>query len=180
MKKDTKNSKNAALAEKYFELIGMLRNGEEDSVEELMNLWHIDGVFEFAGSPPVVGTFKGAMAINALYKNRLNSGGMKLKLDLGKAQLRDVSLGIVDTQVTHLRGKENQVIAGWRTTIGTDQNQGFDIAGSHLFTFEDGKIKNLRINISPKADQSHNQNLALKDLSIRDVGRLSLAAWPVV
>ena len=77
-------SKNGQLVNDYFKLINKLRKGDESSVELLMNLWHPEGIFEFAGTPPVIGTFKGSMAIRALYKNRLNSSGMKLKLDMGK------------------------------------------------------------------------------------------------
>lgn len=180
MEAPTYNTPNAELVEQYFKLIAQLRSGEHNAVEGLMELWHDDGVFEFAGSPPVVGTFKGRMAIHTLYKNRLNTSGMRLHLDFGRENLREMSLGIVDTQVSHVRNKENQVIAGWRTTIGTNDGHGFDIAGSHMFTFENGKIKNLRVNISPKPDKSHNERLTSADLSVQDVGRLSLAAWPVV
>ena len=180
METPTYNTKNTKLVKEYFKLIGQLRRGDESSVEKLMNLWHPDGVFEFAGSPPVVGTFKGHLAINTLYQNRLRASGMKVNLDMGKEKMREASLGIVDTQVSHIREKENQVMAGWKTTIGTEQGQGFDIAGSHLFTFENDKIKNLRLNISPKHDKSQNEKLSLSELSVTDVGRLSLAAWPVV
>ena len=68
----------------YFKLIHDLRNGVEESVDNLMKLWHPEGVFEFCGSSPVIGTFKGGMAIATLYKNRLQSSGMKMGLDLGK------------------------------------------------------------------------------------------------
>ncbi len=176
----TLKSKNGQMVNDYFKLINKLRKGDESSVELLMNLWHPEGIFEFAGTPPVIGTYKGAVAIRTLYKNRLNSSGMKLKLDMGKQKLREVSLGIVETEVTHLREKDNQIIAGWRTTIGTEDGRGFDVAGSHMFTIEDGKIKNLRLNISPKADTSQMKSLSLNDLSVQDIGRLSLAAWPVV
>lgn len=91
-----------------------------------------------------------------------------------------MTVGVVDTEVTHLRTDGNRAIAGWRTTIGTKENQGFDVAGSHLFTFQNGKIKSLRVSISPKPDQSHLESLRMADLSVADVGRLSLAAWPVV
>jgi hypothetical protein len=91
-----------------------------------------------------------------------------------------MTLGVVDTDVTHLRVNGNRAVAGWRTTIGTREGYGFDVAGSHLFTFEGEKIKSLRVNVSPKADQSHLENLKFDDLTVSDVGRLSLAAWPVV
>lgn len=164
----------------YFKLIRDLRNGDEKSVPRLMELWDQDGTFEFAGSPPVVGTFRGAAAINTLYKNRLNASGMRLTLETSAAKSQDVTLGVVDTEVTHVRTNGNRVVAGWRTTVGTEENKGYDVAGSHLFTFENGKIKSLRISVSPKADQSHSANLRLTDLTVTDVGRLSLAAWAVV
>ncbi len=167
------------VAKKYFSLINELRNGREGSIDGLMELWHPDGTFDFCGSSPVVGSFKGSMAINALYKNRLCANGMSVKLGSGK-ELRETAMGIVETDVTHMREKENKVIAGWRTTIGTKEGTGFDVAGSHMFTIEDGKITSLRVNVSHKADQSKLSDLTLDNLSVQDVGRLSLAAWPVV
>ena len=164
----------------YFKLIRDLRNGDEKSVPSLMKLWDQDGTFEFAGSPPVIGSFRGAMAINTLYKNRLNTSGMRLKVETNAAKSQDVTLGVVDTEVTHMRTNGNRVAVGWRTTIGTKENLGFDVAGSHLFTFENGKIKSLRVSVSPKPDKSHIESLRLTDLNVNDVGRLSLAAWPVV
>jgi len=180
MEKLTYKTKNANTVKEYFILINKLRNRDDTVVEKLMNLWEPDSIFEFAGSPPVVGTFKGSMAIQTLYQNRLKSYGMNLTIHSNKDIVRETSLGIVETNITHIREKGNQVIVGWKTTIGTEDGAGFDIAGSHLFEFSEGKIKNLRVNISPKADESVDKKLSLNDLSIMDVGRLSLAAWPVV
>jgi ketosteroid isomerase-like protein len=164
----------------YFDLIRSLRAGDETSVPRLMELWDPEGTFDFAGAPPVIGTFKGAVAIQTLYSNRVKTSGMKVQLESPSAKQRDVTLGVVDTEVTHLRTDGNRAIVGWRTTIGTQENQGFDVAGSHLFTFREGKIKSLRVSISPKPDESRLQKLAVADLTVSDVGRLSLAAWPVV
>ncbi len=168
------------LVDTYFKLIRALRSGDENSVPRLMEMWEPDGVFEFAGAPPLVGTFKGAVAIETLYANRVKTTGKKLQLETRSAKAQDVTLGVVDTEVTHLRTNGNRAVVGWRTTIGTKQNQGFDVAGSHLFAFENGKIKSLRVSISPKADQSQWKKLRISDLSVADVGRLSLAALPVV
>lgn len=101
-------------------------------------------------------------------------------METNRAKPRDVTLGVVDTNITHMKINGNRVAVGWRTTIGTEENHGFDVAGSHFFTFEDGKIKSLRVTVSPKPDQSQLESLRLTDLTINDVGRLSLAAWPVV
>jgi ketosteroid isomerase-like protein len=183
--KSTKPTKTAVkglekVVNTYFKLIRDLRRGDEKSVPRLMELWDQDGTFEFAGSPPVVGTFKGAMAINTLYKNRLSTSGMRLNVETRAAKSQDVTLGVVDTEITNMRTNGSRVVVGWRTTIGTEENLGFDVAGSHLFNFENGKIKSLRVSVSPKPDQSHLANLRAENLSVTDVGRLSLAAWPVV
>jgi len=171
---------NGAIVQDYFSNISLLRNGNPSSVDALMDLWHPDGLFEFAGSSPVVGKYAGEMAIRTLYKNRLNSNGMPLTLELNGQSPITANLGLVETDLSHIRYKDDQVIVGWKTTIGTTSGQGFDVAGSHLFTFERDKITRLRVNVSPKADQSTKSNLSSSDLTVQDVGRLSLAAWPVV
>lgn len=169
------------IVERYFALIRELRRGNPEAVPALMALWHPDGVFEFAGAPPVIGTFVGAVAITTLYKNRLASVGMGVRLETTRGAPEDVTLDVVDTEVRHLRTNGSRVVASWRTVIGTQAGHGFDVAGAHLFSFEGEQIKNLRVTVSPKADPSQLQDgLRLDDLSVNDVGRLSLAAWPVV
>jgi ketosteroid isomerase-like protein len=165
------------VVERYFELIRDLRKGDECAVDKLMELWAPDGVFEFGGAPPVVGTFKGAMAIRTLYHNRVQSCRMSVAAEGAK---RDERLGIVDTQVIRIRRSGTKILAGWTTTVGTSEDRGFDMGGSHQFTFERGKIKKLRVLTSAKATESQLERLSLKGLKVEDVGRLSLAAWPVV
>ena len=172
-------SPNEEMVNYYFDLIRNLRRGDSDAVEALMSLWHPEGCFEFAGAPPVVGSYTGHVAIKTLYKNRLSANGMPVTLELG-GRMRETCMSIVSTDLTHLRSKDDQVIAGWRTTIGTEAGMGFDVAGSHMFSFADGKIFRLRVNVSPKPDESLNRELSMQDLSVQDIGRLSLAAWPVV
>lgn len=70
------------IVEQYFNLIRELRAGKQFAIQALTDLWDADGVFEFAGAPPVTGTFKGKAAIQTLYKNRCNSAGMPLKLEV--------------------------------------------------------------------------------------------------
>lgn len=184
--------------DRYFTYIRELRNGNQDAVEKLIELWDEDGVFEFAGSAPVTGTYKGRNAINVLYKNRVNACGMPLKLEGSLAQpsgalAREVALGAVDTQVNRVRNlpestttakslkateKSQRVAVGWTTTIGTDDKRGFNVGGSHTFTFKKGKISALKVSISPKPEDS--EGLVLTDLAVNDIGRLSLAAWAVV
>lgn len=168
------------IVRRYFNLIEELRGGSEEAVAQLMELWDEDGTFQFVGASPVVGTFEGAMAIQTLYKNRAQSHRMPVSLESSGDSPIDVALEVVETNVTHLREREGRVLAGWRTTIGTTEGHGFDVAGSHQFTFEGDKIKRLRVTVSPKADESRMEGLSMKDLSVSDVGRLSLAAWPVV
>lgn len=184
--------------DRYFSYIRELRNGNQGAVEKLIDLWDEDGVFEFAGSAPVTGTYKGRNAINVLYKNRVNACGMPLELEGSLAQpagalAREVALGAVDTHVNRVRnleasttgakntkaaGNSQRVAVGWTTSIGTDDKRGFKVGGSHTFTFKGGKISALKVSVSPKPEDS--EGLALSDLAVRDIGRLSLAAWAVV
>jgi len=173
----------------YFKYIRELRTGVDGAVERLMELWDEDGTFEFAGAPPVTGSFHGAVAIRTLYQNRFKASGMPVSLEadrgpVGKASAksvgkpREVALGVVDTEVHRIRTMDGKVVAGWTTFIGTADARGFQVSGSHTFAFKDGKISSLRIVVSPKADSAPNLNL--EGLTITDIGRLALAAWPVV
>jgi ketosteroid isomerase-like protein len=176
------------LIEKYFSSIKDLRAGREDAVETLVDLWDEDGVFEFAGSPPVTGTFKGRMAIHTLYKNRAKAVGMPMKIQgsgVAAASAEDAALGVVETHVNRMRTLEHnaekqsgRAVAGWTTVIGTQDNRGFAVSGSHTFTFKDGRIATLKVVVSPKPDEA--PGLSMSALSVDDIGRLALAAWPVV
>ncbi len=168
------------LVNNYFQNIAALRSGHTTAVGALMEMWHSNGIFEFVGSPPVIGTYRGRVAIQTLYQNRLAANGMALRLEGNDGEARAATLGLVATNITHLRLNGTRAVAGWRTTIGTEEGDGFDVAGSHLFDVADGKIVNLRVTVSPKADPSEVPDLSLENLSVSDVGRLSLAAWPVV
>ncbi len=176
------------VVERYFTHISDLRRGVEGSVDHLMELWDADGTFEFAGSPPVTGAFHGGVAIRTLYQNRFRQNNMSVLLDRegealkggeGKAApARRASLGVVDTDVHRVRRMDDKLVAGWTTRIGTQDGRGFQVSGSHTFTFKNGKIASLRVVVSPKPDEA--PGLALADLSVTDIGRLALAAWPVV
>jgi hypothetical protein len=171
------------VVEKYFRYIRELRSGTSGAVERLVELWDPDGVFEFAGSPPVTGTFKGRQAIHTLYKNRFHASGMPLKLEgkSGAASRRggpDVALGVVDTEVNRMRILDDKVVAGWTTVVGTTDKRGFQVSGSHTFAFKDGMISSLKVVISPKSDVARNLNI--EGLAVNDIGRLALAAWAVV
>lgn len=181
------------IVKRYFQYIRELRNGQQEAVDKLIDLWDKDGVFEFAGAEPVTGTYKGRNAIHVLYKNRVKACGMLLRLE-GKelastdpASARDVALGVVDTHVNRVRtlggkvkgdGKSQRVAAGWTTVVGTEDKRGFQVSGNHTFTFKDGKISALKIVVAPKADNT--DGLFLEGLAVNDIGRLSLAAWAVV
>lgn len=183
---------------RYFELIRDLRNGQQEAVDKLVELWNDDGVFEFAGAEPVTGIYKGKNAIHVLYKNRVAACGMPLKLaGEGTAPAaadiaRDIALGVVDTQVNRMRTlaagrttaksdagvRSQRVAVGWTTVIGTDDQRGFQVTGNHAFVFKDGRINSLKVTVSPKAEVT--PGLALEGLAVTDIGRLSLAAWAVV
>ncbi len=176
------------LVDNYFQYIRELRNGDESAVGRLVDLWDEDGVFEFAGAPPVTGTFKGRVAVHTLYKNRVKSSGMAMKIQghqVAREAAEDVALGVVETHVHRMRaikqagaGGPERVVAGWTTVIGTQDKRGFEVSGSHSFTFKNDRIVSLKVVVSPKPDET--RGLSLQNLSVDDIGRLALAAWPVV
>ena len=178
--KDQVEPRHEQLVKDYFKQIQALRSGKEQAVDRLVEMWDVDGHFEFAGAPPVVATFEGINAIHVLYRNRLLANGMDLKLrGAGKDGL-DAALGVVDTDVHRVRALEDKVVAGWNTTIGTREGQGFEVSGSHTFTFRNGKILSLKVVVSPRAQEAKAENLSMAALTVDDVGQLSLAAWAVV
>jgi ketosteroid isomerase-like protein len=189
MAKQSARSNNEKTVKNYFAYIRDLRNGKAGSVENLVELWDIDGTFEFAGAPPVTGTFQGRTAIRVLYQNRFKANGMTLTLQGALPRRRsgkEVALGVVDTEVHRTRALDGKIVAGWTTVIGTDDGRGFEVSGSHTFTFRDGKIRSLKVVVSPRPDSAEKTTVAkaldlkLDDLHVDDIGRLALAAWPVV
>lgn len=187
------NDENEKIADRYFEHIRELRRGVEGAAERLRDLWDEDGVFEFVGAPPVTGTFTGRNAIYVLYKNRFRANRMPLVLDGAgvpsqasrsggweaepKANV-EVRLGLVDTFVRRTKVLDGKVVAAWSTIVSTEDERGFQVAGSHTFTFRDGKITRLKVVVSPRPEES--ANLKLENLTVDDIGRLALAAWAVV
>ena len=51
-----------------------------------------------------------------------------------------------------MRTSGSRVVVGRRTTVGAEEGLGFDVTGSHLFNFENGKVKSLRASVSPQPD----------------------------
>ncbi len=175
------SAKEEKLVNEYFKQIHALRNGVDKSLEKLTNMWDDDGTFEFCGAPPLNAKFSGRTAIKTLYKNRLHANGMEVMLDnesQKKLKQTEVTLSDVETEVTRVRSHNSKLVAGWTTRVGTHQKVGFNVSGSHTFSFKNGKIYSLKVVVSPKVDDA--PNLKMDDLTINDIGRLALAAWPVV
>jgi hypothetical protein len=167
-----------AIVHRYFEMIRDLRNGKEESVDALMDLWDDKGTFEFAGA--FSGAFKGALAIRTLYHNRLRANGASFTLET-KNRSVDVTLGTVDTQIAKIRKDGNRALVGWRTVVATGEKHGFDVPGSHVFTFKGGKIAKLRVSVSSKPMQSELlKGLSMASLTTASLGHLSQMAWAVV
>jgi len=177
MAEERGNAHNEGVVTEYFHQVRELRAGKESAVGKLTEMWDPDGVFEFAGAPPVTGTFKGRMAIQTLYQNRVKAVGMPIRLE-DTAAKQEIALGTVDTDVHKVRTVDEKLVAGWTTKIGTKDGRGFQVSGSHTFTFKAGRISTLKVVMSPKADK--NADLKLENLTVTDIGRLALAAWPVV
>ncbi len=169
---------NQQIVDRYFKLVREIRAGKQSAVRELTSLWDADGVLEFVGAPPVTATFKGKAAIHTLYNNRVKAVGMPVELESKKGR-EEVALSTVESHVENTRViDDDRVVAGWATTVGTKDGRGFQVSGSHAFTFLKGKISNLKIVVSPKHDEA--PNLTAQALAINDIGRLALAAWLIV
>jgi len=181
MKPQTKDKDiRGELVKEYFAHVDELRTGKEEAVAKLVDMWDADGTFEFVGTPPVNGTFHGRNAIHTLYNNRFVANRMPLALKgTGKSKKsEETELGVVHTTPHHTRLMDDKVVVGWATKIGTADQRGFKVSGSHTFKFKDGKISSLKVVVSPKADDA--DKLDLTALGVDDIGRLSLAAWMVV
>lgn len=180
MDTELNKQKSEHIVQVYFKLIEDLRSGKAGAVEALLDLWEENGTFEFAGAPPVVGTFQGKIAIHTLYKNRFHASGMKMRLTPTKegGVGPEVALGVVHTDLGRIRVKDGHVVAGWTSTVGTQDGRGFSVTGTHTFVLHGGKIRSLKIVMSQQPAVA--PNLKLEGLGVEDIGRLALAAWPIV
>lgn len=92
---------------------------------------------------------------------------------------QDIELGLVESNVNRIKLMDSgRAVAAWTTIVSTVDKRGFQVSGSHEFTFKDGKISTLKIVVSPRPHEA--KGLNLEDLSVQDVGQLSKAAWAVV
>lgn len=173
---------NSRLVEQYFAHVSDLWEGREGTVDKFMSLWHPDGVFEFTGSPAVQAVFRGANAIQVLYRNRSRANGMGLRLapqaEKGDGLDRFATLAQLRPSLRKYKATDKGAVASWHTEVETGDKQGFAMTGSHHFTILGGKITSLKVTINPKPTEV--EGLSTNDLTVADIGRLSLAAWAVV
>lgn len=172
---------NSRLVEQYFGHVSDLWEGKEGTVDKFMSLWHPDGIFEFTGSPAVQAVFQGANAIQVLYRNRsrANSMGLRLTSKPDKPAIeRFCTLAQLRPNLRKCKASTKGAMASWHTELETGDKQGFVMTGTHEFVIEGGRIKSLKVTISKKPTAL--DGVSMNDLSVADIGRLSLAAWAVV
>ena len=104
--------------------------------------------------------------------------GAKTSADGMVSAQRYAVLGVVDTDVHRVKMQDDAAVAGWTTTISTEDGQGLQVSGRHRFKFEDARITQVIGSVTPQPKQA--SGLSMDDLAIANVGRLSLAAWAVV
>ena len=177
MNREPAETSHEKVAQAYFHHIRDLRSGKSGAVEQLLDLWDEDGTFEFAGSPPVTGTFQGRNALQAFYKNRLQSQRMTVKLE-SAPKGHEVALQVVDSEPQRIKADGDTVVAHWTTVVGTQDGRGFQVAGTHTFSFRNGRISGLKVIVSPRPEKA--EKLKFEGLTVDDIGRLSLAAWAIV
>ena len=161
----------------YFRLLSKIMEGDEKAVDEMLELWDEDGSIQFLGPPPLEAEFRGRAAVAVWLSNRLKVRGMPVKIKGIGGEAAD-SLSLTTINLIEIRAVGEKIIAPHETTVGTDKEQGFILPGHNVFTFKGDKIFSVKVILSPKPEVA--EGLKLEELSVLDVGRLSLAAWAVV
>lgn len=160
---------------KFFACLKRIHAGELKAVDDMLKLWDPDGSIELTGIFPYTGKFTGLNAVAVLYKNVARSAGMPLKLEKDK---RETALGPRRFDVESVRAVgENRVVAKWTTIISTKDGRGFSVAGGDTFVLRGNRVYSDLCILSPKAEMV--KGFKMEGLTVNDIGRLALAAWPV-
>ena len=167
--------KNENVIKKFFTYLRKIHAGDIKAVDSMLKLWDEDGTIELTGIFPYTGKFTGLNAVAVLYKNVARSAGMPLKLERDK---KETALGPRSFKVESIRAVgNNRVVARWTTLIRTKDRRGFSVAGGDTFVLENNKIVNDLCILSPKPESV--RGFKMEGLTVNDIGRLALAAWPV-
>jgi ketosteroid isomerase-like protein len=171
-----KQKTNVNVIKKFFTCLKKIHAGDLKAVDAMLKLWDEDGTIELTGISPYTGKFTGLNAIAVLYKNVARSAGMPLKLEKDR---KETALGPRKFNVESIRAVgENRVVANWTTVISTKDGRGFLVAGGDTFVLKGNKIYSDLFIQSPKAEIV--RGFKMEGLTVNDIGRLALAAWPVV
>lgn len=169
------------LVTQFFEYMDAFHRGDESAIEKMLDIWDDEGSFEFAGAYPLVGEFRGRAALNVLFKNLANSSSMPVLLEKkGDAVLKNLEVKLTEVELFG-----DRAMANFEQVVSTKDNRGIFIVGSGTFTFKEHEITNVKLTVMPLPKLEGTtlkvpERLSMKELTIRDIGRLSLAAWAVV
>ncbi len=168
------------MVERFFEYSAALHEGDESVVEKLLDLFDEDASWEFLGRYPLVGKFRGRMALHVLFKNQAQAAAMTIPLEARKeARISKISPVVVQDTVAD----GGKAVVNWDQWVHLDGHEAFPLTGCTTFYFKHGKIGRVTGIVLPRRDVSDKAlpaEMSLADLTVDDIGRLALAAWPVV
>jgi hypothetical protein len=167
------------LMDTFVDRIKELHAGKKESVGKMLELWDQDGLWEYAGPPPLVGSFRGTVALNVLFKNLTTVSEMELP----RGTKRSGVVTVHDFKVLGSSATAEKGDLEWVQVLGFGDANGGALRGHVSFTFKGRKIGSVRAVIMPVPEASDRllpRGLSLGDLTVKDIGRLALAAWAVV
>ena len=161
----------------YFEYLAAIHAGEEAAVEQILDLFDDEASWEILGPHPLVGEFKGRLALEVLFRNLTQVGRLTIRLGERRVKVEKIAPVEVTRQV-ELAGR---FVADWTQEVRIGDREGIVLDGSTTFYLKDGKIARLRSVAMPRrSPEALPPGLSIEELTVSDIGRLALAAWAVV
>lgn len=174
-----------SVVQNYISLINGIRfSGEASAIDTLMTLWEPTGVFEFTDTPGFPTLYSGSAAIRSRYEAMLHAGELVLALEGTGGGAAQTQLGPTLNRLVGVTPNANGVNATVATCYSTADGRGFQVqTNTFVFTFNprSGRLSYVTERVSMDAvDCTLLAGTTRENLSVNDIGRISLAAWAVV
>ena len=171
-----------SVVREYFDEVAAIRTGDSSAVARLMALWDPDAVLHVVGPQGEAGwprEYRGSEAIHGRFNDMMNAAKRGVELKPGGAP---VGFGV--TVVLHsVDVVESKATAHVAITLHTNEKRprGFEIhSGKFEFEFKSGKLSSVTENVDfNRAIEPRIAGIRQRDLSVSDIGRLTLAAWAI-
>lgn len=166
----------------YFNGMEDLFAGDSTAIKKLMSLWAQDGILVLTGAPGESEwprDYKGSRAVQSRYADMLNMQKQQFKLaDAGST----VTIDSIDfcIESISLKGDVATVTLNAGVTTSKKPAIAFDYKRTFTFTFDKGKIQQLVEHHDwSSAAEAQIERISAAGLSVKDIGRLTLAAWAI-